>query len=81
MKRRWLRLAVYGVLVALATAGYAYWYGFIRKEKPIEKMKPDFELSADSLFSVFNADEKAATLKFGGKTLLLKASIISVDKD
>lgn len=70
-----------GVFLALVGAGFVYWYGFLRQEKPIEKMKPDFELTADSLFSVFNSDEKAATERFGGKTLLLKSSVISVDRD
>jgi hypothetical protein len=81
MKRKLWRLFGIGVFLALVTAGFVYWYGFLRKEKPIEKMKPDFELSADSLFSVFNSNEKAATEKFGGKTLLLKSNVISVDKD
>ncbi|MFA5814415.1 MAG: hypothetical protein WC865_02200 [Bacteroidales bacterium] len=75
------RLAGIGVFLALVAAGFVYWYGFLRKEKSIEKMKPDFELTADSLFSVFNADEKAATEKFGGKTLLLKSNVVSVEKD
>ena len=81
MKRRLWRLAGIGVFLALVAAGFVYWYGFIRKEKPIEKMKPDFELTADSLFSVFNANEKAATGKFGGKILLLKSNVISIEKD
>ena len=81
MKRKLWRLAGIGVFFALIAAGFVYWYGFLRKEKPIEKMKPDFELTADSLFSVFNADEKSATEKFGGKTLLLKSNVISVVKD
>ena len=81
MKRKLWQLAGIGVLLALFAAVFVYWYGFLRKEKPIGKMKPDFELTADSLFSAFNADEKAATEKFGGKTLLLKSTLISVEKD
>jgi len=81
MKRKLWRLFGIGVFLALVAAGFVYWYGFLRKEKPIEKMKPDFELTADSLFSVFNNNEQAATEKFGGKTLLLKSNVISVDKD
>lgn len=81
MKRKLWRLAAIGVFLALIAAGFAYWYGFLRKEKPIEKRKPDFELTADSLFSVFNAGEKAATEKFGGKIVLLKSNVISVEKD
>ena len=81
MKRKLLRLAGIGMFFAVIAAGFVYWYGFLRKEKPIEKMKPDFELTADSLFSVFNADEKSATDKFGGKILLLKSDVISVVKD
>jgi len=81
MKKKLWRLAGIGVFFALVAAGFVYWYGFLRKETPIEKMKPDFELTADSLFSVFNAGEKAATEKFGGKILLLKSNVISVEKD
>jgi hypothetical protein len=81
MKKLFWRYFGIGVLIALIAAGFVYWYGFLRKEKPIEKMKPDFELTADSLFSVFNAGEKAATEKFGGKTLLLKSVVISKEKD
>jgi hypothetical protein len=81
MKKKLWRLAGIGVFFALVAVGFVYWYGFLRKETPIEKMKPDFELTADSLFSVFNAGEKAATEKFGGKILLLKSSVISVEKD
>lgn len=81
MKKKLWRVAALVVIVGLATGGFAYWYGFIRKEKPIEKMKADFELTADSLFSIFNAGEKAATDKFGGKILLIKSSVISVDRD
>lgn len=81
MKKKLWRLAGIGVFCALVAASFVYWYGFLRKETPIEKMKPDFELTADSLFSVFNAGEKAATEKFGGKILLLKSNVISVEKD
>lgn len=81
MKKKLWRLAGIGVFFALIAAGFVYWYGFLRKEKPIEKMRPDFELTADSLFSVFNAGEKAATEKFGGKILLLKSTVISIEKD
>ena len=81
MKKKLLRLFGIGVFLALIAAGFVYWYGFLRKEKPIEKMKPDYEMTADSLFSVFNADEKAATERFGGKILLLKSTVISIEKD
>ncbi len=81
MSKKIWRLAGIGVLLAIASAGFAYWYGFMRKEKPIEKMKPDIEISADSLFSAFSANEKSATEKFGGKILLLKSNIVSVEKD
>jgi hypothetical protein len=81
MKKKLWRLAGIGVFFALIAAGFVYWYGFLRKGKPIEKMRPDFELTADSLFSVFNAGEKAATEKFGGKILLLKSTVISIEKD
>jgi hypothetical protein len=81
MKKLFWRFFAVGVLIALLAGGFVYWYGFLRKEKPIEKIKPDFELTADSLFSAFNANEKAATEKFGGKTLLLKSNLISIAKD
>jgi hypothetical protein len=81
MKKLFWRMVAVGVFLGLVAGGFAYWYGFIRKEKPIEKMKPDMEITADSLLSVFNANEAAATEKFGGKILLLKSSVISVEKD
>jgi hypothetical protein len=81
MKKKLWQLTGLGMFLALVLAGFVYWYGFLRKEKPIEKMKPDFELTADSLFSVFNADEKTATEKFGGKILLIKSTVISLEKD
>jgi hypothetical protein len=81
MQKKVWRLAGIGVLLVIAAAGFTYWYGFMRTEKPMEKMKPDFEISADSLFAAFSAGEKAATEKFGGKILLLKSNIVSVTKD
>ncbi len=81
MKRKGWRLAVTVIVLGLAAGGYTYWYGFLRKETPIEKLKPDFELTADSLFSDFSRNEKLATEKYGGKILLLQSSVISVDKD
>jgi len=81
MKKKFWILAGALAIVALMAGGFVYWYGFLRKEKPMEKMKPDFELTADSLFSVFNSDEKTATEKFGGKILLLHSSMISMEKD
>jgi hypothetical protein len=81
MKKFFWRFFVVGVFIVLIASGFLYWYGFLRKEKSIEKMKPDFELTADSLFSLFNAGEQAATDKFGGKILLLKSTVISVEKD
>jgi hypothetical protein len=81
MKIKWWRLAAIVLVLGLGAAGFAYWYGFLRKEKPIEKMKADFEMAADSLFSIFSADEQAATAKFGGKILILNASLVSVDQD
>lgn len=81
MKKKLWRLAGTGVFFAMVAVGFVYWYGFLRKETPIEKMKPDFELTADSLFSVFSAGEKAATEKFGGTILLLKSTVVSIEKD
>ncbi|MCX6223522.1 MAG: hypothetical protein NTV01_02000 [Bacteroidia bacterium] len=81
MKLKFWWLVGIGALLVLLAAGFVYWYGFLRTEKPIEKMKPDFELTADSLFSVFNTGEKAATEKFGGKILLLKSTVVSVEND
>jgi hypothetical protein len=81
MKKRLWRMAGVGMFLVLAMAGFVYWYGFLRKEKPIEKLKPDFELTADSLFSVFNAGEQAATIKFGGKILMIESTIVSMEKD
>jgi hypothetical protein len=81
MKRKWGRLAGLVVAVGLLAAGFVYWYGFLRKEKPIEKMKVDFVLTADSLFNRFSSNEKSANEQFGGKILLLKSEVISVEKD
>ena len=81
MKKKFWQLAGIAVVLVVAVAGFTYWYGFLRKEKPIEKMKPDFVISADSLFSAFSANEKTATEKFGSKILLLKSNIVSVEKD
>ncbi len=74
-------MAGIGFLLILIAGGFAFWYGFLRKEKPIEKMKPDFEISADSLLSLFNTNEKLATDKFGGKILLISSALISSDND
>lgn len=81
MKKKFLRLLGVGVFFAVLAALFVYWYGFLRKEKPIGKMKPDYELTADSLFSLFNTDEKSATEKFGGKILLLKSDLIAMESD
>jgi hypothetical protein len=67
--------------LAIVAAGFVYWYGFLRKEKPIEKLSPDFELTADSLFALFSQDEQAATARFGGKILLLRSTLVSVTGD
>jgi len=81
MKKLFWRLAGIGFLLALLAGGFFYWYGFLRTEKPIWKMKPDFEISADSLYGLFASDENAATEKFGGKVLLLKSSLLSHEED
>ncbi|MDD4646443.1 MAG: hypothetical protein PHY99_10695 [Bacteroidales bacterium] len=81
MKKKFWRLAVIGIALALIVGGFVYWYGFLRKETPIEKMKADFVMTADSLSKLFNADEKTATEKFSGKILILNADLISVEKD
>lgn len=81
MKKKVWRLAVALAFMALCAAGLVYWYGFLRKEKPMERMKADVEITADSLLSVFLADEKTATERFGGKILLLKADLLTVVKE
>jgi hypothetical protein len=82
MKNRIIRRTVWiGSLAVLIAAGSIYWYGFLRKEKPIEKMSPEFELTADSLLSVFISDEKAAMAKYGDKIVLLSSNVISAEKD
>lgn len=81
MKRKLWRLFLAGVFLAIVAAGFVYWYGFLRREKPVERMKADYTLSADSLFSIFSRNEKTATEKFGGKILLIRSSVISVEKD
>jgi hypothetical protein len=81
MRKLFWRMAGVGFLLALLAGGFFYWYGFLRTEKPILKMKPDFEISADSLYGLFAADENAATEKFGGKILLLKSSLLAREED
>ncbi len=81
MKKKLFRLAAALAIVGLVAGGFAYWYGFLRKEKPMEKRKADYTMAADSLFSLFSADEKAATEKFGGKIILLTSNVVSVDRD
>ncbi len=81
MKKNFIRLLGIGVIIAVVAGGFSYWYGFMRKEKPIERMKPDIEITADSLFAQFTKDEKAANEKFGGKILLVKSSVVGVSRD
>jgi hypothetical protein len=81
MKKFFWYAAGIGFLVALVAGGIFYWYGFLRTEKPIERMKPDFEISADSLYAFFNADENEATTRYGGKILLLNSTLLAHEKD
>ncbi len=81
MNKKLFRWAALLVTVGAISAGTVYWYGFLRKEKPVSRMNTDFTITADSLFSAFSRDEAAANSKFGGKILLVSSSVISVDKD
>jgi hypothetical protein len=81
MKKKLWRLAALLVLLGFIGGGFAYWYGFLRQERPMERLKPDFTISADSLLNEFNAGEQAATDKFGGKILLIRSNLVAVDRD
>lgn len=56
----------------------AYLWELLKGKPNYQKMKADFELSADELFNEFDADESIATQKFQDKIISVTGTLESV---
>lgn len=75
--RTFLLLAV---VLGIAAAIYGY-KEFNRKNESIAGKQPDFKVKPVDIINAFTADEKAATLKYGGKIIQVAGLVKKVDKD
>jgi predicted small secreted protein len=75
-------LIVFGILgiVICAVAIYAYTE-YNRKAKPLNEMKAQFSLSADSLLQSFIENEPKATATFLNKVVLVNGTITAIEKN
>lgn len=80
-KKRNLRNVLLVVLIlGIGAAVYGY-KEFNRKSESIANKTADFKVKPLDIISAFTADEKAATLKYGGKIIQVAGLVKKVDKD
>lgn len=80
MKTSYKIIVVLLALAVVAGAG-AYWYTFMQPAKDFSKLKPDYTLNAEQLFSDFSGDETAANSKYIGKVVELTGKVVTVNTD
>ena len=73
---RFILIAVLFIVIAGIVAAL---YTFNLKHKDLQKVKPDFVLSAEDLLKEFETDEIAATNKYINKVLEIRGVIQSVN--
>lgn len=74
----------YSLLFAFVFAVVAVFYGykeFNRKPKTLTEETASFSLTQEDLLNAFSTDEKAATLKFGGKVIEVTGIVKLVETD
>jgi len=80
-KKKNLRNVLLVVLIlGIGAAVYGY-KEFNRKSESIANKTADFKVKPLDIISAFTADEKAATLKYGGKIIQVAGLVKKVDKD
>lgn len=73
------RILIALLFLALIVGGIAY-YQYSRTVPTLEGVKADYEMTADELYSAFEADEKAALEKYEGKVIQLSGKIVELKR-
>jgi tRNA_anti-like len=77
MKKAIKKILIGTVLVAFVAAGYGF-YLFNKKPADVRVMSAAYTLSADSLVSVYNQDEKAADKEFLNQVVEIYGTVTKV---
>ena len=67
-------------ILGIGTAIYGY-KEFNRKSESLTNKEADFKVKPLDIIASFTADEKSATLKYGGKIVQVAGLVKKVDKD
>ena len=76
--KRWHKIAFGLILVLVAGGILAALYLYNMQDKDLQKVKPDFILSASELQGAFEADEAAASSNYINKIIEVSSEIESV---
>ena len=76
-KSRKIRISL--ISLVLVIAGFIFGlYQFNRHSPDLSKSRPDFSLTSQELYSVFEQDEEAANQKFVGKIVEVTGMVAQV---
>lgn len=80
MKTR-IKIRIAGTLFVAAVVVTVYLYVFRTRQPDMARLKTDFYIEATDLYSEFEADEQAATGKFGGKIVEVSGSVETKERN
>ena len=73
------KILILVVILALMLVGVGF-YQFNKKVPTLHNTQSAYQLSADELFDLFDADEQAAATKFENKIVEVSGKIVSIKK-
>lgn len=75
-----MKKIIIAIVVLLVLAGAYGFYLFNKKTPSLEKVTPDFSLTAEELYIDFSTNEKSALEKYEGKVLQIEGEILTYSK-
>jgi uncharacterized protein (DUF1330 family) len=69
------------LLVAIAAVGWYAWKEYSRTNKDLQKVKPDYVLTAAEILNEYESNDTAATKKYNGKVIELSGNVKTLEKD
>ena len=76
-----IKKTLYSILFVIVLLGMICIYIFLKPEKNLLKLKPDYKLTVIELFNEYSTNEEAANTKFLGKIIQVNGTIREINTE
>jgi hypothetical protein len=80
MKKKWLAAIGILAIIGIIAAVLIYIFIYNKPQPDYSKIKPDYTVNAEELFTEFQSDISTASAKYTGKVLAVEGNLSSIEK-